>query len=327
MVFGAPASAAGLTVVGIGAAGYQIYSAVSDKNYTSQPGATSGENYSNEGRNYTRVNYGFSPGYRGAGFADPRLGTRPSSPSSAPTFSVNSSWARPDYSLVTAANLPVARETLNNLAAEQSHVANLDQVFDNALFDNDWDAAFNAYQGSGYGVPTSNNGPNGSDAPGGYDNSNNAGYGPFSNESSYTGGRSGGNYGSSSGSGGSSSNGPNGSDDSGGHDNSNNAGYGGFDPIVIDLDGDGVELRPLSTSNTYFDTDNDGFAERTAWAGADDGILMIDLGGDGKVTDAKEISSAEWTPEKDTDLQALAKMFVFVNISVAANDAPMRRCA
>ena len=82
-----------------------------------------------------------------------------------------------------------------------------------------------------------------------------------------------------------------------------------YAPIVIDLDGDGVEIKPLTTSTTFFDADNDGYAERTAWAGADDGILMIDLGGDGKVTDAKEVAFANWTTQDDTDLQALATVF------------------
>jgi hypothetical protein len=80
-------------------------------------------------------------------------------------------------------------------------------------------------------------------------------------------------------------------------------------PIVIDLDGDGVELRPLSSSATFFDADSDTYLERTAWAGADDGILVIDLDGDGQVTQAKEIAFAEWTSEQDSDLQALAQVF------------------
>ena len=87
------------------------------------------------------------------------------------------------------------------------------------------------------------------------------------------------------------------------------AATGGFFPIVIDLDGDGVEIRPLSSSATFFDTDSDSYQERTAWAGADDGILVIDLDGDGQVTQAKEIAFAEWTEEQDSDLQALAKVF------------------
>ena len=83
----------------------------------------------------------------------------------------------------------------------------------------------------------------------------------------------------------------------------------GWAPIVIDLDGDGVEIKPLSRSSTTFDADSDGYKERSAWAGADDGLLVIDLNGDGQVTQSKEIAFSEWTAEQDTDLQALAKVF------------------
>jgi hypothetical protein len=65
----------------------------------------------------------------------------------------------------------------------------------------------------------------------------------------------------------------------------------------------------LSSSATFFDTDSDSYQERTAWAGADDGMLVIDLDGDGQVTQAKEIAFAEWTSEQDSDLQALVKVF------------------
>jgi hypothetical protein len=80
-------------------------------------------------------------------------------------------------------------------------------------------------------------------------------------------------------------------------------------PVVVDLDDDGVEIKPLDRSTTTFDFDNDGYKERTAWVGADDGMLVIDLDGDGQVTQSKELAFGEWTTEQDTDLQALAKVF------------------
>ena len=61
------------------------------------------------------------------------------------------------------------------------------------------------------------------------------------------------------------------------------------DPLVIDLDGDGVELTPLAGSTTMFDTDGDGFAQRTAWVGPDDGLLVRDIDGDGRITQAAEV--------------------------------------
>ena len=60
-------------------------------------------------------------------------------------------------------------------------------------------------------------------------------------------------------------------------------------PIVIDLDGDGLELSPLSGSSVYFDLDGDGWAERTGWVNADDGLLAVDRNGDGAINDAFEL--------------------------------------
>ena len=44
-------------------------------------------------------------------------------------------------------------------------------------------------------------------------------------------------------------------------------------PIVLDLDGDGIELIPISDSATWFDIKNDGTLHQTSWVGADDGLL------------------------------------------------------
>ncbi|MDK2126955.1 calcium-binding protein, partial [Parachitinimonas caeni] len=58
-------------------------------------------------------------------------------------------------------------------------------------------------------------------------------------------------------------------------------------PIVLDLDGDGVETTGLG--NAYFDHDLDGLAEKTAWVGADDGLLVNDLNQDGVINDGSEL--------------------------------------
>lgn len=81
-------------------------------------------------------------------------------------------------------------------------------------------------------------------------------------------------------------------------------------PVVVDLDGDGIETTDLDESEAMFDFDNDGFREKTAWVGADDGLLVFDVGGDGQVTEAKEIAFAHWTEdENDTDLEGLRTVF------------------
>ena len=61
------------------------------------------------------------------------------------------------------------------------------------------------------------------------------------------------------------------------------------DPLVLDLDGDGVEVTSLLGSEVHFDYDGDGFAERTAWVSPDDGILVHDINADGLVTSASEL--------------------------------------
>lgn len=86
-------------------------------------------------------------------------------------------------------------------------------------------------------------------------------------------------------------------------------------PVIIDLDSDGIEV---STDAVSFDIDGDGYLERTDWAAADDGFLVIDLNadgstgdGDGKIDQVRELAFALWTPSNsfDTDLQALAWAF------------------
>ncbi|WP_350335254.1 calcium-binding protein [Coralliovum pocilloporae] len=90
---------------------------------------------------------------------------------------------------------------------------------------------------------------------------------------------------------------------------------GSAKPIVIDLDGDGLEILTTDQSPVYFDIDNDGFRERTAWVGPDDGLLVLDLaedgsaGPDGQITRAEEIVLTELISGALTDLDALKRGF------------------
>jgi Ca2+-binding RTX toxin-like protein len=61
------------------------------------------------------------------------------------------------------------------------------------------------------------------------------------------------------------------------------------DPLVLDLDGDGVELTVLPGSHVHFDFGQDGFAERTGWVSPDDGILVYDHNRNGTVDGAAEL--------------------------------------
>ncbi len=60
-------------------------------------------------------------------------------------------------------------------------------------------------------------------------------------------------------------------------------------PLVIDLDGDGVELVSLADSTAYFDLNLDGFAELTGWVSPDDALLALDVDGDGIIDDNSEL--------------------------------------
>jgi hypothetical protein len=71
-----------------------------------------------------------------------------------------------------------------------------------------------------------------------------------------------------------------------------NAQAQGRDPLILDLDGDGVETTALSksmTSGVHFNLDGTGFAENTGSVGQDDGLLVRDLNDDGKISDGSEL--------------------------------------
>ena len=96
-------------------------------------------------------------------------------------------------------------------------------------------------------------------------------------------------------------------------------GTGGGDwwyPVILDLDNDGIDITPRQDSTVYFNVDGDAAKEQTAWVGAGDGLLVIDLaagggsGPDGIIDQANEIAFARWTSDPDdTDLDALATVF------------------
>ncbi|WP_205205190.1 calcium-binding protein, partial [Azonexus hydrophilus] len=63
-------------------------------------------------------------------------------------------------------------------------------------------------------------------------------------------------------------------------------------PIILDLDGDGVETTSIG-HGTYFDHSADGFAEKTAWVGKDDGLLVWDRNNNGQIDSGRELFGSE----------------------------------
>jgi hypothetical protein len=63
----------------------------------------------------------------------------------------------------------------------------------------------------------------------------------------------------------------------------------GVDPLVLDLDGDGLETVAIGDQAVYFDVDGDFFGERTGWLKGDDGFLTLDLNRNGRIDDIGEM--------------------------------------
>ena len=76
-------------------------------------------------------------------------------------------------------------------------------------------------------------------------------------------------------------------------------------PIVLDLDRDGVEFLSRAVGVMY-DYHGNGQPLSTAWVGKDDGILAIDLNGNGRIDSGKEFV---FGGNGKTDLQGLAAQY------------------
>ena len=72
------------------------------------------------------------------------------------------------------------------------------------------------------------------------------------------------------------------------------------EPIVMDLNGDGVKTT-IAAQGINFDYNNDGFAEKIAWANIDDGVLVADLNNNGKIDNGTEVLTAETLADFDTN--------------------------
>lgn len=60
------------------------------------------------------------------------------------------------------------------------------------------------------------------------------------------------------------------------------------DPLVIDLGKKGIELTNVD-GRVHFDLDKNGFSEKTAWIGTEDGFLALDRNGNGIIDDGGEL--------------------------------------
>jgi len=62
-----------------------------------------------------------------------------------------------------------------------------------------------------------------------------------------------------------------------------------IDPLVIDLDGDGIKLVNINQSNAMFDLTGSGFANKTGWISSGDAFLVWDKNNNGRIDDISEM--------------------------------------
>ncbi len=96
------------------------------------------------------------------------------------------------------------------------------------------------------------------------------------------------------------------------------------DPLIVDLDGDGIEIRSLA-KNIRFDQDGNGFSEKTGWVSADDGLLVLDRNGDGVINNGGELFGDQTVLKNGrkaaNGFQALAELDGNGDGQIDANDA------
>ena len=62
-----------------------------------------------------------------------------------------------------------------------------------------------------------------------------------------------------------------------------------FDPLILDLNHDGVINTLPVGSNVFFDLDGNGFSENTSWVQGTDGFVVLDINENGKIDNGAEL--------------------------------------
>ena len=82
-----------------------------------------------------------------------------------------------------------------------------------------------------------------------------------------------------------------------------------YDPLVLDLDGDGLEtLSADGHRGALFDHDGDGIRTATGWLKSDDGFLVYDRNNDGKINDLTELFSERFASNTPHGFAALSSL-------------------
>ncbi len=94
------------------------------------------------------------------------------------------------------------------------------------------------------------------------------------------------------------------------------------DPLVLDLNGDGVRLTNYLTSPVFFDADNDGGSlEETGWVSPEDGIVVVDANANGRIDNISETLSEYFGGTAGTNGEAGQKRFANGFAALASLDS------
>ncbi len=97
------------------------------------------------------------------------------------------------------------------------------------------------------------------------------------------------------------------------------------DPIILDLNNDGILETTNIINGIYFDHENDGFAEASAWVGENDGILVIDSNNNGDIDNGTELLTAETLASFDTNEDGIIDKndTNFANLKILKSDGTL----
>ena len=94
------------------------------------------------------------------------------------------------------------------------------------------------------------------------------------------------------------------------------------DPLILDLNGDGVRLTNYRDAPVFFDADNDGGnLEETGWVSPEDGIVVVDSNGNGKIDNISETLSEYFGGAAGTGGSAGEKRFANGFAALASLDS------
>jgi Ca2+-binding RTX toxin-like protein len=96
---------------------------------------------------------------------------------------------------------------------------------------------------------------------------------------------------------------------------------GGGEPLVLDLDRNGITLQASRDSQAFYDIQGDGWRYRTGWTTGGDGFLAYDADGDGRIAGKAELSFTQYKAGARSDLEGLQAFDSNGDGKISAQDA------